>query len=293
MEKKKVTKNILGNVFHKLQIYLSKMPKDGRPRIDGVIFSNKGAMGREPILDASLNETKDIMVYWHDSEKHIFEVTAVDPGYEIKTPKDMNSYFAYFNSRLMKLKYLDVTHLDVSQTQNFKCCFWGFGQGGESQLVGVETWDVSNGQKFSNMFYACFYKNERINLDLTSWNFLKDKCKDFSSMFEAFGYKAKEVRLNLSGWNVEMSESMSSMFREFAPEATSVVLEGVENWQVPTLNCDYDYMFFSFSPMSGCCLNLEAWSQNFPLEIVEHHQFAENTFFRIKQPRWVLPNEYC
>lgn len=96
MEKKKVTKNILGNVFHKLQIYLSKMPKDGRPRIDGVIFSNKGAVGRKPILDASLNETKDIMVYWYDNEKHIFEVTAVEPGYEIKTPEDMNSYFAYF-----------------------------------------------------------------------------------------------------------------------------------------------------------------------------------------------------
>lgn len=108
------------------------------------------------------------MVYWYGNGKHIFEVTAVDPGYEIKTPENMNSYFAYFNSRLMKLKFLDVTHLDVSQTQNFNCCFWGFGQGGESQLVGVETWDVSNGQNFYRMFYACFYKNEHINLDLTS-----------------------------------------------------------------------------------------------------------------------------
>lgn len=127
MKKKKVTKNILGNVFRKLQTYLSKMPQGERPRIDGIIFSNKGAMGREPILDASLNETKDIMVYWHDNEKHIFEVTAVEPGYEIKTPEDMTAYFAYFNSGLMRLKYLDVTHLDVSQTQNFNYCFWGFG----------------------------------------------------------------------------------------------------------------------------------------------------------------------
>lgn len=293
MEKKKVTKNMLGNVFHRLQVYLSKIPKDERPRIDGVIFSNKGAMGREPILDASINETKDIMVYWYDQGKHIFEVTAVDSGHEIKTPEDMTGYFAYFNSRLMRLKYLDVTHLDVSQTQNFNCCFWGFGQGGESQLIGVETWDVSNGQNFYRMFFSCFGKNEHINLDLTAWKFLKYKCKDFSGMFEAFGHKAKEVKLNLSGWNVKTSKSMSSMFRNFAPIATSVVLEGIEDWIVPTLNCDYDCMFFSFAPMSRCYLNLETWSQEFPLEIVEHNQFAENTFFRIKQPKWTLPNEYC
>lgn len=58
MEKKKVTKNILGNVFHKLQIYLSKMPKDGRPRIDGVIFSNKGAMGENQFSTPLLMKQK-------------------------------------------------------------------------------------------------------------------------------------------------------------------------------------------------------------------------------------------
>lgn len=75
-----------------LQKYLEKFSECERPKIKGIVFSNNGAMKRTPILDVSLNNTKDIMAYWGDEREGILEISAVEPGYEIKAPKNMNRF---------------------------------------------------------------------------------------------------------------------------------------------------------------------------------------------------------
>lgn len=259
-EKKKVTKHVVGPVITLIEKWQANSSYNGLiyPPVEGIIFSNKGSEGRLPLFDASKNKTGDIFAYWKDEEKGFLEISASEPGYEIKAPVDMSAFFLLFSTMSVKPYFLDVTHLDVSQTKIFNNCFWGFGMERESQLLGIEKWDVSSGESFYHMFFSCFRVNKCVDLDLTSWKFQSNKCKNFAGMFESFGLKSKETNLNLSGWNVKLSTSMSSMFQDFALEASSVTLKGVENWEVPTLNCEYNYMFFRFAPKSNCCLNLEA-----------------------------------
>lgn len=68
--------------------YLSRVPE-----VNGIVFSNEGSKGREPLFDASRSKTKDIMAYWNDKEKGILEISAPEPGYELKTPKTMKDFF--------------------------------------------------------------------------------------------------------------------------------------------------------------------------------------------------------
>lgn len=289
MTKKKITKHVVGNVFSQLQKYLEKFSECERPKIKGIVFSNNGAMKRTPILDVSLNNTKDIMAYWVDEREGILEISAVEPGYEIKAPKNMNRFFSCLSSAILAndLLFLDVSHINVSQTTTFDRCFLGFGANKDSRLIGIETWDMSSAKNLEEMFCICFENSEAIALDLSSWKFNDNIYKRFWGMFEFFGKNAKEINLNLSSWNVGTSMSMACMFRYFALQATTVVLEGVEEWKVPNINCEYEQMFFNFAPLSGACLNLENWNQNEQI-MGNHDNFAKHTFFRIKQPHWAL-----
>ena len=286
MAKKKVTKHVLGQVMELIKKW-QKNSYDGNtyPIVDGIIFSNTGSKGREPLFDVSRNKTGDIFAYWKDKEKGILEISAPEPGLEIKAPKSMQTFFC---ETLMgeNLTYLDVTHLDVSQSTDFSYCFQNFGEGRKSRIKGLDTWDISRGVRFIGMFEYAFPNNSIVNLDLSAWKFCKTEEINMASMFYRFAASAKNVELNLDGWQVFTVFNFGWMFSNFALTAENVVLNNLEQWQVGH-GKNFDGMFRKFAPQSKCRLDLSAWSKTYDLA-GSHSKFSTGTFFKIKEPEWMF-----
>ena len=147
---KKTTKDAIRSTY---EIFSSvkweyKRLNEKKCKIRGLFFSNEGAKGRTPLFDVSKSQTGGIMAYWENESKGWVCISAPEPGYEIKAPIDMSGMFAGFDD----LIYLDVTHLDVSQTWYFTSCFEGFGRQKGSEIIGLNTWDISSGMDFKKMF---------------------------------------------------------------------------------------------------------------------------------------------
>ena len=267
MIKKKVTKHVLGQVMELIRIWQENI-YDGStyPLVDGIVFSNTGGKGREPLFDASKNKTGDIFVYWKDEAKGIIEISAPDPGYEIKAPEDMGEFFMmdeeFPDAREIAetIDFLDVSHLDVSQTTEFCSCFLGFGSTEHSEIVGLENWDVSRAKSLCHIFCRAFSKNDCVKLDLTSW--------DVSGVEEFIG-----------------------MFNEFALNASEVILKGVENWK--PVNMIYSKeMFMDFAPKSDCQLDLQSWRPyTTKCLFYDHYNFATGSHSLIKEPNWIYSND--
>lgn len=256
-EKKKTTEHVVGNVLALVKIWQKKSYNGSTyPLVDGIIFSNTGSKGRTPLFDASLNRTGDIFAYWRDEEKGILEISAPEPGYEIKAPKSMADFF---NETFMgkNLTYLDVTHLDVSQSINFSYCFEKFGKGRKSRIRGLEFWDISKGVRFVGMFEDAFPYNSIVNLDLSTWKFSKIREKNMASMFYGFASEAKKVQIN-----------------------------GIEKWSVGCYCCNnFNRMFRNFAPHSDWQLDLSNWNKAGKL-MGCHEEFSDGTFFKIREPEW-------
>ena len=124
-----------------------------------------------------------------------------------------------------ELKYLDVTHLDVSHTTSFWGCFADFGRTEDSYIRGLETWNPKNGECFAQMFRRAFYGHKKVELDLSSWHFEKADIS-FACMFNEFAPNAKEVYLNLNGWNTENGLYFGGIFDDFAINADNIEILG-------------------------------------------------------------------
>lgn len=285
---KKVTKHTIKNVFERTWEFISKFPVAVRPKIRGIIFSNKGAQGREALFDVSYSGTGDIMAYWKDEHQGIIDISATEPGYEIKMPKDMGGFFSDNLCLVDNLEFLDVSHANVSKTACFYRCFCGFGSKKKQDIYGLETWDVSNGDYFDLMFGGCFqYSRKNIDLDLSNWKFNKTGPCNISlmGMFSEFAQNTENVTLDLTGWDLEKAYRMQNMFFKFGEESNCIDLKGVEMWNVPKEKCHYNCMFEKFALKSAACLNLQEWSRNVPLQ-GPHEDFAKETFFQIQEPKW-------
>ena len=294
-KKKKVAKHVVGPIMRLICEWQLKTIKESylsrAPEINGIIFSNEGSKGREPLFDASKNKTGDAMVYWEDESKGWICISAPEPGYEIRAPKSMKEFFygtVFFDDGVAgkSITYLDVSHLDVSNTTDFEGCFWGFGQHGESKIKGLETWDVSHGTKFFGMFERAFSNNEIVSLDLSSWCFQMTKEINMASMFRDFAGWSKDVTLNLKDWQVFTVGNFESMFDGFASEAKRVKISGVEEWPVGH-GYNFNRMFRDFAPQSNCRLNLSNWNKTGKL-VGSHEEFSDGTFFKIREPEWTF-----
>ena len=290
-KKGRVTANMVGDVYCLIDKFLSKYQKENF-KVTGLEFSNLGAQGREPLLDVSYSKTGDIMAYWKDKNRNCIVISTPEPGYEIKASKCLWHFFDEQKNSCFRPTHLDVSHLDVSNTTDFSYCFAGFGFGfGEktediitSKIVGLETWDVSNGKNFAGMFFKAFPHSSDVCLDLSSWKFSKACHSTLYGLFEDFAEKASKVELKLD-WDTSNVTRFKKMFDGFAPMAEDVKITGIENWTVWQAEC-FDGMFKNFAQKSNYKLDLTSWSKDHPLS-ADHYSFSENLFFRIKEPVWI------
>lgn len=226
---RKITEDSLGPLYNMLDDYILKKWNE-IPPVTGIIFSNKGADGRKPLFDATKNKTKEIMAYWYDEKNGILEITAKKPGYEIRGPKSIEEFFYNRPYENFLISYLDVSHLNVSDVSNFSGCFRDFGyivpgdvgKGVKSEIIGLETWDVVNGENFSFMFSDAFNKNDTVELNLSTWHFNSRKPIKFIGTFENLGWKVNKVSLDITGWPVTTKNNYCDIFLGFAPHAKTV-----------------------------------------------------------------------
>lgn len=292
--KKKTTKNVIGQVYNLIQRWQSQeYLKTGKtPEVYGIIFSNEGAKGRPPLFDASKSQTGGIRAYWEDESKGWICISAPEPGYEIKAPKSLRNYFSkqeVYNPKrklVQCVTYLDVSHLNVSKTTDFKSCFeaYGYSEADDvAELKGLETWDVKSGSIFRNFFTDAFPFNKTIELDLSSWEFRDDGIVDLFGFFWDFAPSAQNVYLNL-GWKSLLRIKGNRMFSFFACNAENVKIDGIENWNIG-YDCSFNAMFENFVIKSNYFLDLSQWSKEYCVGC-PHHSFSDGTFFRIKEPKW-------
>lgn len=195
----KVTKEPVGPIFHLIREWRKTTPFYLGTEIHGIIFSNEGAKGREPLFDATEFRKKEIFAYWENRVEGILCISAPEPGYEILAPKVMYRFFSGLECSMMgsNLQFLDVTHLDVSKTTVFSGCFQEFGKDGKVALIGIDSWNVGSGMDFSNFFYKAFPHNAEINLNLSTWHFWKDGRVLLNGFFDTFAKSAQTVNLNV------------------------------------------------------------------------------------------------
>lgn len=226
---KKITEDSLGPLYNMLDDYILKKGNE-IPPVTGIIFSDRGADGRKPLFDATENKTKEIMAYWYDEKNGIIEITAKESGYEIRSPGSMNYFFYNRPYENFLISYLDVSHIDVSDVSDFSCCFRDFGyivpgdmgKGVKSEIVGLETWNVINGEDFSFMFSDAFNKSDTVELNLSTWHFNSQKPIKFIGTFENLGWKVNKVSLDITGWPVATKNNYCDIFSGFAPHAETV-----------------------------------------------------------------------
>ncbi len=66
----KTTEHTIGNVYFKIFDWKCKMASNGKPvEVFGMVFSNEGSKGRDPLFDISKSQTGDIFAYWKDEKK--------------------------------------------------------------------------------------------------------------------------------------------------------------------------------------------------------------------------------
>ena len=83
---------------------------------------------------------------------------------------------------------------------------------GKVELIGLDTWDVSNVKNFSNMFsYSGYYAKSWSAGDLSSWDVKSGT--EFGSMFGRAGYRSETWDIgNLSNWDFKNARSLLGIF---------------------------------------------------------------------------------
>ena len=199
----KTTEHTIGDVYPKIFDWKCKIASSGKPvEVFGMVFSNEGSKGRAQLFDISKSQTGDIFAYWKDEKKGILEISASEPGYEIRAPKSMQAFFSVYPNKRKHIAssvfYLDVSHLDVSETITFEDCFRGFGATKNSEIIGLENWNIGNGSDIREAFCDAFPYNDLVSLDLSSWKFSESKDVFPYGLFCRFAPTASKVELNLS-----------------------------------------------------------------------------------------------
>lgn len=144
-------------------------------------------------------------------------------GGKVTAPANLGDYFIS-----LPFETIDVSGLDVSGVTNMTQTFMGVHA---KQIIGLDTWDVSNVRNMGSMFYAAGGL-EKLS-DLSNWN--TANVTSFRAMFSGDGH------LNSIGdihnWNVSQVNDMTQMFM-----GTSLKEINMSGWNMANVT-SVDHMF--------------------------------------------------
>lgn len=118
--------------------------------------------------------------------------------YYPKTKDDLEKCIEEILNKNTKAKNLNC--INVSEITDFSYLFMHEDMSG----VDISDWDVSQGENFNNMFYAC----KHFKCDLSNWNVSNGKT--FNNMF----FQCTEFNSDLSNWDIKNGMQFNNMFND-------------------------------------------------------------------------------
>lgn len=265
----KTTKNVVDlNEFKKA---LFREAKENKRCIRHIFFSSQGAGkllkfkgSKQEVYNLTKKGNGDVIGFLGSDEDYLtFFITGSKPDTKVKAPKNMSGAFIGLGStnRLPTIKSIDVSGLDVSNTNNFDSCFRRVGSDSIQgvRLIGLGTWDTS-------------------------------QAKYMRSMFSEYNNCAKDTSLDLSGFNVSNVETFRWMFQDMAYNSEELNIVGIEGWKFSKTEYVYmDHMFRNLGKMTNYELDLSSWKPRWhnaagDISYTLPSEFASGTFFKIKSP---------
>ena len=185
---------------------------------------------------------------------------------------------------------LDVSSLNKYKFDDLSTLFYNFNK--VKQIIGLETWDVSNVTDMSSIFKNCSSLTE---LNISNWNvsnvtdmhFMFDHCESLTelnisnwdvsnvtNMTGIFNGCISFTELNISNWNVSNATNMAYMFG-YCKSLTEL---NISNWDVSKVT-NMNSMFTDCSSLKE--LNIDTWDVNASL--------IRNMFYecnKLIKPKW-------
>lgn len=122
-----------------------------------------------------------------------------------------------FNGSVSGWKFSDIAGISLDSI--FEACVFFTGEG-------VETWDVSNANNFSDVFRGC----TNFNGDVTKWD------TSFGSNFDGTFASATSFNQDISDWNVGLAKRMNNMFNN-----ASIFNQDLSGWDVSGVTSHTDF----------------------------------------------------
>lgn len=138
-------------------------------------------------------------------------------------------------------------------------------QTGATQIIGAETWDVSNVVDMGDMFHNAM---NLVNLDVSTWN-----TESLVYANGTFKGMSKITSLDLSKWDMADVIVIESMFSR----CESLTSLPIENWDVGKVQ-DMEMTFSSIGP---CALDLSKWNTSSLVEMYQTFMNARMTSLNV------------
>ena len=180
---------------------------------------------------------------------------------------DMNGMFrnVYFNFN--DYNFISaISNLNTSKVESMNYMFAGVNPVDSTMLfrLNLKNWDVSQLKDMSYMFRdsnSSTKASSYFYLDLSDWN--TSKVQKMNSVFANIGSnsskKTTTFHLDLTNWNTKEVVDMESFLHSTAPNATSVTLKGVENFNTSKVS-NMRFMFYYWgNNVSNFSMDLSNW----------------------------------
>ena len=141
----------------------------------------------------------------------------------------------YYGLLKVNSSIVDVTDWDLSSTVTFDNIFRG--NNNIHKVIGLSSWDVSNLEYFSGLFYECKGLEE---IEIEGWNLEKAKTIDY--LFYGIGKNAENIKVYIKDFNAPVATSGRMLFPYIGGGNTQTVDVYVNNMNLPSIT-DANMMF--------------------------------------------------
>ena len=181
---------------------------------------------------------------------------------------NVDSYVGYFlcgaGSNSIKSN-IDLSGWYIKNDLWIDDMFNGLSQNGQEVKIDLSNWEFPNMKSFNEFFYCFAMHAAKVELiGLETWNM--SNVENLNSMFNHFVKEAEEINLDLSKWDVSNITDLRSMFRNVGSNVKKVKLN-LKNWSLNDNTNVYDMFAYSFGGTQDLDIDLSGWNFNGMTEI--------------------------